>query len=417
MIDMSEHSATQAKELERFQPLPIDPFGALPHQASRLIGLGGPMPPDDPAYVFKTLNIRPALGPVTFMVTLAGLRATHGTLVVRVTSTLMAADARPVPVKTVPLLLADLAARGGIFTIEIDSKRNVYYVLTAHIFDETDAVVDDIGVLLDRREESDSQSVRPSADELESLLDAQPPKIKSRPDMISVAAPQLAWPASQALTRAQFKEKAFAECAALLGRSEELGDRNWIDAYILQVLKHFVPSQPGHTALGIGNIGHDIPEFLAGRGWQVMVAAAPGGPTEQPLATHDLSGDGIKPAGPIDLLSMQGQFSDLDFIWSIGVPDSDQGYDAFPKFLPESMICLKPGGVALHIISYSGTLDPVRTGPTAQRAYARSQIERMALATISHGQEVAQLKFALEPADIPARYESIPFGIIARRQW
>ncbi len=417
MIDTSEYSPGKASELERFQPLPIDPFGALPQQASRLPGLGGSMPPDDPAYVFKTLNIRPALGRVTFMVTLAGLRATHGTLVIRITSTLMAAEARPVPVKTVPLLLADLAARGGIFTIEIESKRNVYYVMTAHIFDETDAVADDIGVLLDRREESEAERVRPTAEELESLLDAPPPKIKSRPDMISVLPPQLAWPASQAMTTAQFRETAFAECAALLGRPTAPDARNWIEAYIVQVLKHFVPSQAGNTALGIGNIGHDIPELLAGRGWQVLVAPAPGDAADPATGNADLPDDGIKAVGPIDLLSMQGQFADLDFLWSVGVPDSDRGYDAFAKFLPESMICLKPGGVALHIIDYSGTLDPVRYGASAPHAFSRSQIERMALATISHGQEVAQLKFALEPVDIPADGESIPFGIIARRQW
>ena len=100
----------------------------------------------------------------------------------------------------------------------------------------------------------------------------------------------------------------------------------------------------------------------------------------------------------------------------------------FPQMLRDTMACLKPDGLAVHLLRYSGEIGTsaayhaatVDTGSEHDAAdhdrgsYCRAEIERMALSLIADGHEVAQLKFDVDPRQAPGD-RAIPFILVARR--
>ena len=108
-------------------------------------------------------------------------------------------------------------------------------------------------------------------------------------------------------------------------------------------------------------------------------------------------------------LTIPMDLTGLDFLWSINAPTGAR--ERFPQMVRDSIRCLKLGGIAIHMLRYSGEIGAPTTGSSS---FGRAEIERMALSLVADGQEVAQLKFDVDTPDRPGD-SAIPFALIGRR--
>ena len=402
--------------------LAIDPFGAALHLSSRIGGLGGPYAGDDPSYVFGTAPVRPALGRVVFTVRFHELSATCGTLLLQVTAVSAHPGTHPMPMKTMAVPLADLAAAGGMQTMEIYCRRNMHYAITGNIYDETDAAASGLTVTFDSQVEEDV-GAQDHGDFLVDLAlgDGDSEPIGSTGRLVALDPPSLVHPASQGWTNDQFSHPPFAEWMAVLRRPAEPTLANWVDAYTLQSLRRYGALRNGASGLGFGVMGQSLPALMASFGCQILATARHEDdlPDADPgLALEELLRPDLCPPSTffdrvhfttINLGALPEGLSGFDFVWSVGIADSCSTAAEFSQFVVGSMGCLKSGGTAVHLFRLAGGDAPQGLGGLF---LARTDIERVALLLVSHGHEVAQLKFARGPHTAAP----VPYGIVTRRR-
>lgn len=407
------------------EALLLDPFGSHPHWASGIPGLGGQEPAPDPSYVFLTLDSRPAIGRVRATVRLHDLCATRGTLLIeiRVRSAFPGAD--PSRLRTVSLDLADLARSGGVAEVEFESFRNAFYAIAGSINDATDATASHVSVSIDRRateeEHGKAWGWRSAS------LAADRPRPNADSAMIGrlltdLALPSLGEPVSQVGSPSQCRETAFAEAMGILRRAPTPSFGNWSLAYVLRAITRFAGDVDAATVLGFITEGTDaalVSHFARTSEIMAMRHAPPAaGPALDPGAelkrlwlpelcdeasffshAHFTAGDIRLPP-----VSLRDQF---DVVWSIGANRAMTRRE-FVNFAVNGLSSAKPGGFAVHVFDYVEDV-AARDGT----ALTRHDIERLATMALSHGNEVAHLRFRHDST--PAPGSVLPFGIVLRR--
>lgn len=408
-------------EQDRYSPLPIDPFGANPHLASRIVGLGGDRVAPNPAYVLETNPLRTAVGPIVFVVEFIDLQATSGTLVLHVLARPEHLKTSSTPVATIAVTLSDLIEHHGVACIAAVGRRNMLYSISAELSDDSDATASAIRVSLDRREESDPAWQPRNAAARRAALPANGPKLRDQPELISLQPPVLTKPVSQPMTPLQFAEPAFAKCMAELDQPPgREGATAWEDALLLQALRYYGVMAAGARGLCFDRTARPLAAYVAGQDCSLTVVSDwPGTPPDDSgallasLARPALCRPDVF-AGAVHLVASAtldriDEVAEYDFLWSAGVSATVEGKAAFPHFLLDSMRHLRFGGTAIHLIRYGAP------NPAAPAPFTRPEIERMALSLVAQGQEVAQVKFAVAEIGTPEIGASIPFAILARR--
>lgn len=417
--------------------LPIDPFGARPHEASRITGLGGAHPAGDETYAFQSVQLQPAIGRVCLTLTFYDLVATTGILVVRLDALSAYPDTAPMAFKTVEIALSTLVEQGGVLDVWFDSRRNMMYRIGGTIKGDTDAQAHMLGLSLTPR----NRTAPPHATVAGTLPISKPAVVqmshqRQRPELITVQPPVFARPVSQAMTAAQMRDPLVARWNQTLGQSANDDATSWENAFILQVLAYYGVPTTRASAMAITGIHDPLPSYLAGCGSTVLAGVPqrtdwpdgdPGLALERlhvpALCTAQRFFDSVD-FTQFDNLAIPPELGGFDFLWSRGTSRGIADRSLFPEMLRASMMCVKPGGTVIHLIRYSGTIarppENVADGPgetdidPAPISYCRADIERMTLSLIAAGHEVAQLKFTVDPAEGTGD-RSIPFAIVARR--
>lgn len=366
-VDVSEKAIT------------VDPFSFFIGIASRITGLGGDHPRQDPNYVFHTPYFEAAPGQSRFVVHFEGLTARRGTLILRVHMLPLGPGARAKMVNSDRVQLNRLIQAGGRTEIGFEAIPGMSFALHAEMNDETDAAATGVTVWLERPfDPNDVPAIVADARNTEFGRGATKPI----PHIISIEQPSFADPVSQIATIDQLAEPSYLELAAALGIDRHAA-ASWRHAYVLQILRRYGMLQPGARGLGL-NVGTSpLPAAIIRAGASV-VASDPfqddfvdeGGGTDKLRRRHVPLGE-----LPPDLIN-------FDFAWSIDLWDLWPTPSGVMQFLENMMVVLRPGGLAVHVGSYR-----LRdSSPGEGSGLSRNEVERLLLIAISRGHEVAQFK-------------------------
>lgn len=419
--------------LEAFEksddPLPLDPFGAHPHWASHIAGLGGTAAPDDPSYIFATLYCRPAIGTVTVTVRFHDLAGTCGTLLFEIKVRSVIPGSEPSRLDTVVVDIEELIAAHGIVELSFESFRNANYAIACSINDKTDLAASHISVTVDRRatEEQHGRNWDWSGNVIAATrrTDIAPALIgKSLTDL---ERPQLETPMSQPGVPAQCLEEVFGRAMHALGRNSVPSAENWSMAYILQAINRFGSEQDRSRMLAYGTGEGALLSHFASLGNEVVAmrhraamdeGSDPGRELNRLWVpalcseadffenTHLVAGDIRHP-----VQAFRDQF---DVIWTVGA-NREMTPDEFVNFVVGGLIHVKPGGLAIHVFDYIDEPgEPRRTDEQAAHALFRYDVERIAVLALSHHNEVVRLRFrhGLPPFGSGV---VMPFGLIILR--
>jgi hypothetical protein len=418
---------TSIAEAQAPGALQLDPFGFHLGWASRISGLGGTQAAALPDYAFHTPYVEAAPGHATFSVRINGLRAKKGTLVLRVHMLAMEKGARARLVNSERIALNRLIQQDGEVRIGFEGFHNVSFALAGSIQGETDASADELVVSLDNPADPDARPAH--LVEGKSTAFGRTP-VRAAPTLLSTAPPSLADPVSQVATAAQLRESVAGGWLARLRPKGSSLPEHWRKIYTLQTLRRYGMLEEGAVGIGFEPSPSGMPAALAALRTRV-VATFPvraGHPPDPATLKRDL--DGRAPCDPalfdanvsVRVASWRRIPEDLlnfDFLWSARANERLYSVAAALRFVEDSLTCLRPGGIAVHVMSYD--LSPSgRSVPTTERILLQQgDVERIALVLVSRGHEVAQFKIeAADPILAPAGHgveRRTMVGIIARR--
>ena len=420
-----DHDVVVDLNPDRLPFLPIDPFAARPGTASRVSGLGGDHPSQDPGYVFQSLDLYPVLGPVHFLLQFHGLIATTGSLTVQIDAFSYHPGTHPLPLKEIAIPMQAIVEAGGLVRVDLISRRNMGYRIGGRIDDDTDAQAIGLSLSLYPREREAPDLGRDVRKPVVDRPDVTPVEgWVEKPELAVMRPARLACPVSQAMTPQQAADPLVAQWNAVLHQVDGNPAERWDNAIILQALHHYGVPTEAAAGLCIGGRPHRLPAYLAGRGCSILVGATHRGelPDGDPgLALEQLLHADL--CAPLrffeavhltlfDRLAIPAALGGFDFMWSLDACTGPDARALFPHMLRDSVRCLRPGGMAVHMLRYSGELgmpaDPRST------SYGRAEIERMALSLVADGQEVAQLNFDTGGPDQPGD-RHLGFALILRR--
>ncbi len=376
----------------------LDPFSFHPSWRSAIRGLGGAEPANDPAFAFHTPYVEVAPGLCNFTVRFDGLAARYGVLQLRVH--MIAAEPGSVArmANMDRIALNRLVQLGGEVSIRFEGFRGYAFALMALVPDETDAQALGLSVVLDRPAEGhDADEAAGDGRTSAYGRDAARPATH----LVVADPPSFASPVSQPCTARQLAEPAFREVRREL--ASPAGDEldGWRPAYVLQVLRRYGMLAEGARGLGFGLDHGD-------RGLSRALAAQ--GPA---LTATGFAGDaGLRRVDPD---ALPRDLVDFDFLWSVDALGALPTAEAGVRFVEEAMRCLRPGGLAVHVMPFA--LDASSRGvPLPGPTYRRGDVERMGLLAISRNHEVAQIKVDLADAvALPDRDRVGAFGLVLRR--
>jgi len=398
--------------------LELDPFAFHPDAASRVAGLGGTGPSPTPEYVFHTSYVEAAPGPAIFNVRFAGLKAKNGTLLLRVH---MQGEpgGRARMVNSERMALNRLMLQEDGISISFEGFRDVTFALLAMIQGETDASANGVVVTLDRPADPDAQPEH--AAEAKSTVYGNTP-LKSAPTLLSEKTPTLADPVTQVATAPQLREPVAGSWLARLRPKGKSGVEHWRKVYTLQALRRYGVLEEGAVGLGFEPSPSGVPAALAAMRTSV-VAAFPTRPGQQ-LSPSALKRD-LGTRAPCDRTTFEDNVAtrivpwrripedlvNFDFLWSARANEQLYSVAAAAQFIEATMACLRPGGLAVHVMSYD--LAPGgRSTPSTERILLRQgDVERIALNLVSRGHEVAQFKIE---ANHPILAEGANHGVERR---
>jgi len=410
-----------APDLE--EALLLDPFGAQPHWASRISGLGGSEQAPDPSYVFLTHACRPAIGMVGARIRFFDLSISCGTLLieVRVQSAVRGAEASRL--QTIVVNADELAASDGIVELSFESYRNAHYAIACSINDETDLAASYVTVSIDRRA-TKAQHGR----EWEWSSYKEPPLQRPhgieqaliRRSLTDLEAPRLETPMSQIASPQQCREPAFARTMESLHRPSTPTLENWSLAYVVQAINRY-SSQTQCRMLGYGEHEAPLLSHFANQKCEVLGVRHVATPADRQDPGRELQklwlpnlcneADFFTHAHytASDIRQTVDAFRDqFDVIWSIGA-NRLMTPQEYIYFVVNGLAHVRPGGLAVHVFDYIEDLDgDQRTNLT------RHNVERMVLLAMAHSNEVARLRFR-HAAIIPDRQTSLPFGVVMLR--
>lgn len=368
-MEAEEKQASTTEERE------LDPYGSFPNMANRMPGLPGDVPSHEPGYVFHTIYVPVKEGPRTFTVRFKGLRATHGIISIRVHMVPADRSRQAKLVDSERIALDELAAGGGIARLSFAGYPGMHFALYGTIPGATDASAEAVTVTIDGDlpTENDPRQDR----EISAVL----PAVRQVAAITSNAHPTLSNCTSQGY---------FAEPPTQLYRlwSERLGLRemtpieSWPLVFPLVALDQFGMLAAGVRMLSLGQL------------------------TDRLEATIGATGVDVTTAASLDHYSHRH----FDVVCSLGIIDTFDDERAAYAWVSEALSSVSLGGLAIH-----GLLARPREGGIVddRLALSTADLERWALNSIAHGQEVAELKpplFGRETRDRP-----IPFAFIQKR--
>ena len=392
---------TQIVESQAPGALELDPFAFHPGAASRIKGLGGSDSPHNPEYAFHTPYVEAAVGVAHFTVRFHGLTAKKGTLVLRVHMIPLEPGAPTRLVNSERIAINRLMVLGSEISIRFEGFRDVVFALVGTISGGTDAQAQGLTVTLDRP--SDPTAQREYAAEAKSTLYGKTP-LAPTSTLLSTSAPTLIDPVSQIATAAQLREPTAGGWMSRLRPKGNSALEHWRKVYTLQVLRRYDMLEQGAIGLAFEPSPSGVPAALAAMRTNVVAVfpSRPGHPLNPETLKHDLRGrapcDGalFEESVAVRVASWRRippELVNFDFVWSARANERLYSVAAAGQFVEDVMACLRPGGLAVHTMSYD--LSPSgRSIPSSDRILLQQgDVERLALVLVSRGHEVAQFRF------------------------
>jgi len=425
--NQSESEALLDAEAQAPAELELDPFGFFLGAASRIKGLGGTSPSSDPEYAFHTPYVEAAPGRAKFTVRFDGLSAKNGTLVLRVHMLPTAPGGRASMVNSERIALNRLIHKDSEISIGFEGFHDVTFAVAGSVQGETDAAADGLTILLDRPADP---NFRPThLVEAKGTAYGNAP-VRAAPFLLSTAPPTLASPVTQVATAPQLREPVAGGWLARLRPKGNSGPEHWRRVYTLEVLRRYGMLQEGAVGLGFEPSPSGVPAVLAAMRTKIVAAfpSRPGHPLDADILKRDLSGRAPCDKALFDanvtvrIASWRRIPEDLvnfDFLWSARANERLYSVAAATRFVEAAMHCLRPGGLAVHVMSYD--LSPGgRSIPSTDRILLQQgDIERIALLLVSRGHQVAQFKIAADDPICAPPSQGVErptmVGIIARR--
>jgi hypothetical protein len=400
----------------------LDPFGFVPHHASRIIGLGGSEASNEPSYAFHTPYIYCAPGAVTFRIKIDNLSASVGNLTIRVNGLPPKPGAGARTVKMTAKTLRELAYLDGELIFSFKAKPGVLYAVLGLIYGESDARADGMSISLDRPDDG----ARFAAElEIAKQTVFGQAAVRDVAQLVSVEPAMLANPVSQMCTAAQFDEPVYQEWLEAMKSPRHRHRKQWEFVYIMQALDRYGMLQDGARGIGFGVGEEPLPAVFAARGCSVLATdlpsehdrAADWRATSQHIDSRDnLRRPDICPDErfseavtfrPVDMTDIPDDIADYDFCWSSCALEHLGSIEAGLQFITNSLKCLKLGGVAVHTteLNLSSNTKTVSEGGTV--LFRRQDFERLALELVSLGHSIAQIKY--DQGDTPVdKYIDMP---------
>jgi hypothetical protein len=399
----------------------VDPFHRFPNQASRIDGVAGDQPIPFDAYVFHGAPIEVPRGSLRFTLHLPGLKAGSQILLLEVINRSSVPGSAWSRLKIEGVHLSDVIANGEVWHIDVEGWPQVQYACVGSIHDG--GAVSAQALLLTVNTPFRVATPPPLAEAPPPPAAEQPSHIAVRPRIVGPQTPSFANPTSQPWTLAQTWEPVFREQMLRLGRSEQaLADPwSWADAIILQIFDRYqalFPEARGLTidmaefALAANILKRDCPLTLLRIETDFAVCFDAGASIDELATRHAEHRAEIVRAVNVTMVNpghipedFERQF---DFAWWVA-PRSTRRLDV-QDALRVLMKGLRAGGMLVLVLPFS------RTGPDSPEeagGLTRTDIERLTLDTISHGHDVAQLRFNT-PEENQA-FDPVPYALIARR--
>jgi len=376
----------------------LDPFEFHGYPASCIAGLGGSLPVPDPSYAFHTPYVPVARGHAHFLIRFTNLEARRGSLVLRVHMLPDEPGAVAQLVTSHRLQLNWLAHRGGETQLRFEAFRGARYALMGIVPDQLDASATNLAITLDRPATEDDLAAPGMAAESQSTAyGSETIRSASAALILSLDPPSFAHPVSQPCTAKQVREPEFRNRVKALGNRSADRATLWESAYAVQALDRYGMLQPGARGLILGRNDPAIAATLAAAG----------------ASCRHVSFDPVDGAdgSTIDPTALPEELFAFDFLLSIRSTDTMSSDKVAAAFIEHAMECLRPQGLAVHILSYHPSPSSLSTV-----AFDRNGVERIALALISRGHQMARMKPALVPHKLESGADTVvPYGLIARR--
>lgn len=380
--------------------LELDPFAFHPGAISRIVGLGGTAAAPNPEYAFHTAYVEAATGPASFTIRFNGLKAKNGTLVLRVHMLSVEPGGRARLVNSERIALNRLAQLGGEVTITFEGFHDVVFALLGLVAGDCDAEAENVIITLDRP--ADPTAERARAAEAKGTAYGNIPLLPAS-SLLSTGLPALADPVTQVATAGQLREPIAGGWLSRLRPKGGSAVEHWRKVYTLQVLRRYGMLEHGAFGLGFEPSPSGLPATLAGMHTKVVAVfpSRAGHPLDEAALKDDLSGRApcdkdafdanvaVRVASwrriPVDLVN-------FDFVWSARANERLYSVAAATQFVEDVMACLRPGGLAVHTMSYDLAPGGRSTPSTERILLQQGDVERIALILVSRGHEVAQFK-------------------------
>lgn len=193
--------------------------------------------------------------------------------------------------------------------------------------------------------------------------------------------PTLTRPVSQLCNQSQLDEPVFAEWCKACGMPSTYRRKYWELAYIAQALQVHGKLEAGNSGLCFGVGREPLPALFASMGINVLATDLPAEQAHQWIATnqHANGVEQLRRNGVADFdesrLSFQSvdmnhiplalRLGDFDFVWSTNSLDHLGTIENGLDFIRNSLTCLKPGGVAVHVTEFnlSSNDETIESGP------------------------------------------------------
>lgn len=377
--------------------LVLDPFDFHGRPASIIAGLGGLAPGSDPDYAFHTHYVPVARGMSHFTIRFTNLRAKRGTLLLRIHMLPVKPGSVARMVTSERIQFNRLVKEGGELTLRFEAFRGATYAIMGLVTDQTDAEADDLVILLDRPDDGSQDDGPPGTIEDSVGTRFEATRLRTSTHMVSLAAPIFASPVTQAATTTQFKASERQAWITRLGIPVDKGLHGWTMPYIAQAIERYGMLEKGVVALALSPSTEPLARLLE----------QSGGTVNRLAVNHR---DAEPPPGwiPVSSRVLPGPHLAHDLVWSTWT-----GGTLAERIVSETidlaMECLRPGGLAVHVVPYS------RDTSQDPTAFDRNAVERVVLGLISRGHDVARVKLPLDSRLLFDEGGRGAFGIIARR--
>ncbi|KQN31623.1 hypothetical protein ASF00_02170 [Sphingomonas sp. Leaf34] len=426
----------------------LSPFDFWPSRASRIQGLGGSEPSDDPAYVFHTRYVPMDSSTVRCALIFTGLTATMGSVVFRVNA-LPVDGSRPAEtIKTWSIAVKEIVAGGGTTRVSFDAVDGMQYALLGHLYTETDAAAEAFTLQLDAtvRQPHFEQQVEAAR---KSIFGQRVFRRASR--LLAPGKATLADPVSQTCTASQFNEPAYDQWLERLKLAKHRHRKQWEFVYILQALERYGMLKAGARGLGFGVGVEPLPAAMAAMGCSVVATDLAGDDERsRDWSLTNQHSDGLDQLRYPDICAndvfdrnvafrvadmnlIPSDLRGFDFTWSSCAYEHLGSIEAGLDFVRNAVQCLNPGGLAVHTTELNLTSNDATIDSGGTVLFRRRDFERLAVDLVSRGHFVAQIKYDLGDTqqdayvDVPpysddnhlklalGQYVTTSFGIIIRR--